>query len=221
MKDRTPVFVRSRQEKLVDAAARHLRQGSPATGASLPEDLLVQTAGRRRNFELRVCLADLYRGGHFGGHDVIKGYAWTLAAWHCVGTDYDQQFKLAETQQYYEFFLTAEEQAKALQVLDKVLPSKESRDYVQGNPFNAKWWGWEDDPIPARPGARDFKEQFVQWLMDGGYSESEIAEILSRCPPSDGPTRDEIIERAADDFLRTSGLRVAGGGDKSKSKSRG
>ncbi len=192
-------------EELAEVAVRHLPKGSTVDGAC-PEDLLVQTASLKRSFELRICLADLYLAGYFGGHNAISGYVWTLAAWNCSESSYDDKFKLAEAQQYYEFYLSESERADALRLLEGLLFNVEARGYVPGDPFNGAWWGWEDDPIPARPGERDFKEHFILWLQRSGHSSGEIGEILARCPPSDGLTRNERINRQVDEDLRTMGF---------------
>lgn len=186
-------------QKLIEVAAKHLGD------APLTEVALVHAASLMGNFHLRTCLAELYLAGYFGQHDAVSGYAWTMAAWNCGGMSYDDKFGLAETQQYYEFFLSETERTDALRILDGVLPN-ETRGYIPGNPFNSKWWGWEDDPIPPRPGERDFKEHFVLWLRQSGRSSGEIAEILSRCITSDGPTRSERIQRQVEDDLRKDGF---------------
>lgn len=193
-------------KKLVDVVARHLPQGLSINHACIPEDLLVQLARTKKNAELRWALGDLYRAGYFGRHDVANGYAWTLAVWNCNHVSYDEKFKLAETQQYYEFFMSADEKAETIRILERILPARERCQYDVGRPFNATWWGWEDDPIPARPGERDFKAHFVQWLLEGGYSESEITDVVARCPPSDGPTRMENIQRYADEMIGRRGI---------------
>lgn len=192
---------KSRLKTLVDAVVRHLPKGAPIDRSCIPENSLVQLSRWSSSSELRRGLAELYRAGYFGRHDVVNGYAWTLAAWNCIGGSWDEQFKLAQTQQYYEFFLSADEKAQASRILKRVLSAGETRNYVAGNPFNGLWWGYGDDPIPACPGERDFKAHFMQWLLDGGYSASEIADIVARCPPSDGPTRMEKIERYADELF--------------------
>jgi hypothetical protein len=194
---------RSNEElmKLVDTLAKQLPNGFPVDRTCIPEDSLVQLARRSNSFVLRHGLSELYRAGYFGKHDVVRGYAWTLAAWSCKNASYDEKFKLAEIQQYYEFFLSIDEQEKAIQISSQALPKGKPCGYVVGTPFNAGWWGWEDDPIPARPGARDFKVNFVQWLMDGCFSDAEISDILARCPQSDGPTRMEMIEHLANEWL--------------------
>jgi hypothetical protein len=192
--------------KRAEVAARHLPQDSTVDRACPREDVLVETAKLKRSFELRTCLADLYLGGYFGAHDAISGYAWTLAAWNCSESSYDDKFNLAEAQQYYEFFLSESGRTDALRLLDGLLSNAEARDYVPGNPFNGGWWGWEDDPIPARPGERDFKEHFVLWLQLSGHSSGEISEILDRCPPSDGPTRKERIEGQVEEDMRNRGF---------------
>lgn len=195
-----------RLEKLVNVLVRHLPQGLSVNRSRISEDLLVQLARNKKSLELRWGLSDLYRAGYFGRHDVANGYAWTLAVWNCKHVSYDEKFKLAETQQYYDFFMSADEKAEAIRILKRKLPARERCQYEAGRPFNATWWGWEDDPIPARPGERDFKAHFVQWLLDGGYSESEIADIVARCPPSDGPTRMENIQRYADEMMDKLGI---------------
>lgn len=187
-------------KKLVDALAKHLPHGLPVDRTCIPEDSLVQLARRSNSLDLRCGLSELYRAGYFGRHDVVRGYAWTLAAWSCGHASYDEKFKLAEIQQYYEFFLSTDEQATAAQISRQVLPKGKPCGYVVGTPFNARWWGWEDDPIPARPGERDFKVNFVQWMMDGCFSDAEISDILARCPQSDGPTRRDRIKRFAEDI---------------------
>lgn len=193
-------------EKLVSTLARQLPHGLPVDRTCIPEDSLVQLARTSISLELRCGLSELYRTGYFGSHDVVQGYAWTLAAWNCKHA-YDEKFKLAEIQQYYEFFLSTDEQAKAAQISRQVSPKRNPCPYVVGHPFNAGWWGWEDDPIPARPGERDFKANFVQWLVDGRFSDAEISDILARCPQSDGPTRREGIESFVADRLRTMQLK--------------
>ena len=130
-----------RFKKLIDAVTKHLPQTLSVDHSSIPEDSLVQLSRRSKSSELRGGLAELYRAGYFGGHDVVNGYAWTLAAWNCSHVSYDAQFKLAETQQYYEFFLTADEQAEAIRILERVLFAGKPCRFVAGTPFNANWWG--------------------------------------------------------------------------------
>ena len=189
--------------ELVSTLAKQLPHGLPVDHTAIPEVSLIKLARTSIRLEVRCGLSELYRAGYFGSHDVVQGYAWTLAAWSCKHASYDEKFKLAEIQQYYEFFFSTDEQAKAAQISRRALPKGKPCLYVVGNPFNARWWGWEDDPIPARPGERDFKENFVQWLIDGCFSDAEISAILDRCPQSDGPTRRERIESSAADRLRT------------------
>ena len=189
--------------KLVDTLAKHLPHDFPVDRTCITEDALVQFARRSNSLVLRCGLSELYRAGYFGNHDVVRGYAWTLAAWNCKHASYDEKFKLAEIQQYYEFFLPIDEQEKADQISRQALPKGKPCRYVVGTPFNAGWWGWEDDPIPARPGERDFKANFVEWLMDGCFSDAEISDILARCPQSDGPTRRARIESIVAVHLRT------------------
>jgi hypothetical protein len=189
--------------ELASTLAKQLPHGLPVDHTAIPEVSLVKLARTSIRLELRCGLSELYRVGYFGRHDVVQGYAWTLAAWSCKHASYDEKFKLAEIQQYYEFFLSTDEQAKAAQISRQALPKGKPCPYVVGNPFNARWWGWEDDPIPARPGELDFKENFVQWLIDGCFNDAEISAILDRCPQSDGPTRRERIESSVADRLRT------------------
>lgn len=184
-------------DSLINAVARYFPKGSIVDHSCIPEDSLVKLSGQTKRAELRSSLAELYRAGYFGKHDVVNGYAWTLAAWNCNDGSYDEKFALAETQQYYEFFLSTDEKSRAMQILKQVLPTSETSHFVPENPFNGHWWGWEDDPIPARPGERDFKAGLVEWLQEGGYAESEIDDILARCPPSDGPTRMERLQLEA------------------------
>lgn len=196
---------RDRLKKLIDAVVKHLPQGLQVDHTCIPEDSLVQLCRMTKSLELRCGLAELYRAGYFGRHDVVSGYAWTLATWSCRHISYDNKFKLAETQQYYEFCLSPDEQAEAIRIIERILPDAEHRNYVAGKPFNGEWWGWEDDPIPARPGERDFKAKFGKWLIDGCYSEREISEIVARCPASDGPTRMERIKRDVDKMFGRQG----------------
>jgi hypothetical protein len=187
--------------RLINAIAKYLPENSIVDRSCIPEDSLVKLSRQTDSSELRSGLAELYRAGYFGSHDVVNGYAWTLAAWNCNDGSYDEKFALAEAQQYYEFFMSADEKSRAKLILNRVLSSDEPSHYVAGNPFNSHWWGWEDDPIPARPGERDFKAGFVQWLQEGAYAESEIADIMARCPPSDGPTRMEKIQHDAEKMM--------------------
>ena len=192
-------------ESLIAVAASYLSQFSLGHEGALTENALVRIAARNCNFKLRRCLAELYRRGHFGQRDVVAGYAWTLAACDCHTPSYDEHFRLAEIQQYYEFFLTEGECAEGIRRVEELLPVAEPRTFVPGTPFNTRWWGWEDDPIPARPGERDFKEGLILWLQAGGYSPGEVDALLARCPPSDGPTRSERINAFVDERLRSQG----------------
>ena len=194
---------KNKLEKIVSALAKHFPHGFSVNHTCIPEESLFQLAKTSTRLELRCGLSELYRAGYFGSHDVVQGYAWTLAAWNCKHASYDEKFNLAVIQQYYEFFLSTDEQAKAAQVSRQIQPTFDSCPPVVGNPFNAGWWGWEDDPIPARPGERDFKANFVQWLVDGCFSDAEISDILARCPQSDGPTRRARIESIVAVRLRT------------------
>ena len=207
---------KTKLDSLINAVSRYLPKASIVDHSCIPEDSLVKLSRQTKRAELRSSLAELYRAGYFGKHDIVNGYAWTLAAWNCNDGTYDEKFALAETQQYYEFFLSTDEKSKAMQILKQVLPTSETSHFVPGNPFNGHWWGWDDDPIPARPGARDFKAGFVKWLQDGGCAESEIAEILARCPPSDGPTRMEKLQLDAKKMMGRLTLPVGGAVEEGK-----
>ncbi len=197
MNDSVQDYSASTIENLIDAMLACNLQVEQIDQTCIPADLIVKLATTKRNPKLRFSLSELYRMGYFGRHDAVNGYIWTLATWNC-SLDYDDKFRLAQTQQYYEFMLSSSEQGEAILALGQVLLSSEQRGFECGNPFNGRWWGWEDDAIPARPGERDFKAEFQEWLLVGGYSESEITEILAKCPPSNGPTR---MERIKEDML--------------------
>jgi hypothetical protein len=194
--------------KAIDAVAKHLPLSLPADRSCIPEDSIVQLSKISKSSELRAGLGEFYRAGYFGRHDVVSGYAWCLAAWNCGNVSYDEQFRLAETQQFYEFYLSKDEQAEAIRLLKRVIPRGEKCCYVVGTLFNAKWWGWEDDPIPARPGERDFKAQFVRWLVDGCYDDGEILDIVARCPQSDGPSQRDRTERLVNERLAGQSVKV-------------
>jgi hypothetical protein len=154
---------------------------SQLSDTSTREAELVNAAATSRKREFRVNLADLYRGGYFGERNAVAGYAWTLAAWNCQGAGYDSQFTLAESQQYYEFLLSAAEQSEAVRLLSRLIPALEEANFVPGSAFNAGWWGWEDDPAPSRPGSRAFETQFLEWLRAAGYGDAEAVDTIERC----------------------------------------
>ena len=56
----------------------------------------------------------------------------------------------------------------------------------------------------------------MKWLQDGGCAESEIAEILARCPPSDGPTRMEKLQLDAKKMMGRLTLPVGGAVEEGK-----
>jgi hypothetical protein len=154
---------------------------SQLSDTSTREAELVNAAATSRKREFRVNLADLYRGGYFGERNAVAGYAWTLAAWNCQGAGYDSQFTLAESQQYYEFLLSAAEKSAAVRLLSELVPASEVAKFVPGHPFNAGWWGWEDDPVPSSPGTQAFRTELIEWLKAAGYSDSEAVDTLERC----------------------------------------
>lgn len=174
-----------RVDNLMSEAKKQIPLASLADSDSVPEKSLVQLAIQSKNIDQRIALSELYRIGYFGHHDVVRGYTWILIAWESENLSYDEKFELAEIQQYYEYFLAPEEIEKSTKIFNEILPKNAATSFTIGKPFNDRWWGWEDDPIPIRPGSKIFNMSFVKWLEDGGYIDTEIAEILARCASSD------------------------------------
>lgn len=167
------------------------------------ESTLIEAARHTRSGSFRQGMAELYVAGAFGAHDLISAYVWTLGSWN-IAADVDDKFELARSQQYLEFLLTAEEKELALRILKKLLPD-EDRGFVVENPFNPKWWGWEDDPVPARPPERDFLNELVSWLESSGWPKEAIDSLLAQRPPCNAPNRAERLRAGMFEFLASRG----------------
>lgn len=115
------------------------------------------------NARLRLLLAKVHGLGLPGRPAYERAYAYVLAAWAAESEGYEAQFALAEEQQYWEVTLTPEQQARAAELVPHLLADGECPAHSQGNPFNPSWWGWEDDPIPERPGNAGFRLAYDKW----------------------------------------------------------
>ena len=158
-----------RSAGLAPAAAR---ASDSSDAPSIPE--AEKHALRTGDARLAWAISRAYGSRMLGERKLARAYAWALVATALDIGEYGARFRLAEDQQYWEHWLKREIRDKGEWLARTLLREADHQGINPGKPFDASWWGWEDDPVPDKPGSEAFSAGLRRFLSELDFADEEV-----------------------------------------------